>query len=62
MNDLKLYAHALLDNLKNKPTNYIELEDKLENEGFAFEIDVIKNMMYFVNDHEQLDVMLAGGI
>ena len=62
LNAIKLYAHALLDALENKPSNYIELED----EGFEFEIDTVKNIMYFVvgknNSHELLDTMLAYGI
>jgi hypothetical protein len=66
LNTIKLYAHALLDALENKPSDYIQLEDELEDEGFEFEIDAVKNIMYFVvgknNSHELLDTMLAYGI
>lgn len=63
---IKNYAHALLNSLENKPNNHLELEDKLEDEGFDFEIDVVKNLMYFVegkdNAHELLDTMLIEGV
>lgn len=63
---IKTYAHELLNSLENKPSNYIQLEDKLEDEGFEFEIDAIKNIMYFVvgknNSHKLLDEMLFAGV
>lgn len=63
---IKKYAHALLNSLENKPNNHLELEDKLEDEGFDFEIDIVKNLMYFVegkdNAHELLDTMLIEGV
>ena len=66
METIKAYAHELLNNLENKPSNYLQLEDKLEDEGFEFEIDAIKNIMYFVvgknNSHELLDEMLFAGV
>ena len=66
MEDLKVYAHALLNSFEGKRSNYLELEDKLEDEGFEFEVDAIKNIMYFVagkeRSHELLDEMLAFGI
>ena len=62
METIQLYAHELLNSLENKPSNYTQLED----EGFEFEIDVIKNIMYFVvgknNSHELLDEMLFAGV
>jgi hypothetical protein len=55
-----------LNSSEGKRSNYLELEDKLEDEGFEFEVDAIKNIMYFVagksNSHELLDEMLAFGI
>lgn len=66
MEDLKNYAHALLNAMEGKRADYLELEDKLEDEGYEFEIDAIKNIMYFVagkeRSHEMLDDMLAFGI
>ena len=66
METIQLYAHELLNSLENKPSNYLQLEDKLEDEGFEFEVDIIKNMMYFVvgknNSHELLDEMLFVGV
>ena len=66
METIQLYAHELLNSLENKPSNYLQLEDKLEDEGFEFEVDVIKNIMYFVvgknNSHELLDEMLFAGV
>lgn len=66
MENIKSYAHELLNSLENKPSNYLQLEDKLEDEGFEFEVDIIKNMMYFVvgknNSHELLDEMLFAGV
>lgn len=63
---IRNYAHELLKSLENKPNNAIELEDKLEDSGFEFEIDVIKNLMYFVqgkdNAHELLDTILIEGV
>ena len=63
---IRNYAHELLKNLENKPNNYLELEDELEDNGFEFEIDIIKNLMYFVkgkdNAHELLDNMLIEGV
>ena len=63
---IRIYAHELLKSLENKPNKSIELEDELENNGLEFEIDVVKNLMYFVegknNAHELLDNMLIEGV
>ena len=63
---IRNYAHELLKNLENKPNNAVELEDMLEDNGFEFEIDIIKNLMYFVKGkedaHELLDTMLIEGV
>jgi len=66
MEKLREYAHALLNSIEGKRSNYLELEDELEDQGFEFEVDAIKNMLYFVegkaNSHKLLDDMLACGI